>query len=173
MKKMAKPTTSRLESINIKDVSAGNKANGFVKYSYWLNAKFVGHLVHLEQTECNYGGVRYWFTCPNCHRRVGVLYLSSGQCACRKCFNLAYKSERETNQDRLYRKAGKLRDRLGWRPGIVHPDGDKPKGMHWKTFRRIKFKHDVIANRICGATMEWINKRKAIYAHIKAGNPWV
>jgi hypothetical protein len=29
-------------------------------------------------------------------------------------------------------------------PGIAHGPGDKPYGMHWKTFRRLKSEHDVL-----------------------------
>ncbi len=29
--------------------------------------------VSLVTTPCNFGGVRYWFACPDCWRRVGVL----------------------------------------------------------------------------------------------------
>jgi hypothetical protein len=86
---------------------------------------------------------------------VGVLYFSSGQCACRKCFRLAYASERDTWHNQQFRKADNLRDRLGWRPGIANADGYKPKGMPWKTFYRLKAEHDVYVQRIFGHTMEW------------------
>ena len=73
---------------------------------------------------------------------------------CRHCFKLAYKSERETKHDRLFRKAGKIRAYLGWQPGIAFPDGVKPKGMHWKTFYRMKERYDITAQRICGITAQ-------------------
>jgi hypothetical protein len=28
-------------------------------------------------------------------------------------------------------------------PGIAHGSGDKPFGMHWKTFWRLKIEHDL------------------------------
>lgn len=49
------------------------------------------------------GGVRYWFACPRCHRRVGKLYDVSGpSCGwgCRRCHRLTYQSQhvyRSTN----------------------------------------------------------------------------
>jgi hypothetical protein len=50
--------------------------------------------VSLVTTSCNYGGVRYWFVCPTCSRRVGGLYLAPGEhyFMCRQCNNLTYDS---------------------------------------------------------------------------------
>src|ERR1044071_7048420 len=31
--------------------------------------------IHISTTACNYGGVCYWFHCPNCNRRVAKLYV--------------------------------------------------------------------------------------------------
>ena len=45
---------------------------------------------------------------------------------------------------RATRQADKLRDRLGWIPGILHGNGPKPKGMHWRTFERLQAKHDAL-----------------------------
>jgi hypothetical protein len=36
---------------------------------------------------------------------------------------------------------------LGWKPGILNGDGDKPKGMHWRTFERMGSSHDVHVHR--------------------------
>ncbi len=50
--------------------------------------------VSLVTTPCNFGGVRYWFGCRTCGRRVGVLYLAPGDVhfRCRHCNNLSYHS---------------------------------------------------------------------------------
>ena len=50
---------------------------------------------------------------------------------CRRCHNLVYPSERENWSDRMFRKAEKLWSRMGGRWG------DKPKGMHWRTYNRL------------------------------------
>ena len=97
----------------------------------------------IDRTPCTYGGERVWWRCPvvGCGRRVAVLF--GGQVfACRHCHQLAYRSQRETDDDRATRRAGKVRDTLGWKPGILNPAGDKPKGMHWSTFWRLKDQHD-------------------------------
>ena len=50
--------------------------------------------VNLVTTACHFGGVRYWFGCRTCGRRVGVLYLAPGDVhfRCRQCNNLSYHS---------------------------------------------------------------------------------
>ena len=99
--------------------------------------------VYLDWTPCRLGGRRAWFRCParGCGRRVAILYGGS-IFACRHCHHLAYDSQREKHDDRLTRKADKIRQRLGWEPGILNGDGDKPKGMHWRTFERLQGEHD-------------------------------
>jgi hypothetical protein len=103
--------------------------------------------VRLEWTPCNFGGQRAWFVCPaqGCGRRVAILFGGS-IFACRHCHKLAYECQRETDDDRAMRRADTIRRRLGWKVGIANPKGDKPKGMHWSTFERLKAEHDAFAN---------------------------
>lgn len=111
--------------------------------------KSVNYPVLIEWTPCNYGGLRAWFKCPasGCGQRVAKLYLgSSGIFACRHCYQLAYASQREPADDRATAKVGKIRDRLGWQPGLISGHGDKPKGMHWRTYLRLVSEHDRFAN---------------------------
>ena len=103
----------------------------------------VSYPVYLSWTECHLGGKRPWFLCPasGCGRRVAILY--GGEIfACRRCHQLAYPSQRESEIDRVTRKAEKVRDRLNWPPGILNGNWPKPKGMHWRTFWRLKAQHD-------------------------------
>jgi hypothetical protein len=58
--------------------------------------------------------------------------------ACRHCHKLVYQCQRETDDDRAARRADTIRRRLGWEAGILNGEGDKPKGMHWRTFERLK-----------------------------------
>lgn len=55
-----------------------------------------GQLIKVTVTQCNYGGLRIWFVCPNCHKRVGKLFRRplSSNFFCRSCNNLAYLSTR-------------------------------------------------------------------------------
>ncbi len=114
--------------------------------SEWKNQNYP---VLLEWTPCNYGGLRAWFKCPasGCDRRVAKLHIgSAGIFACRHCYQLAYASQRENADDRATRQAGKIRNRLGWEPGILNGHGEKPKGMHWQTYHRLVFEHDTLVN---------------------------
>ena len=71
----------------------------------------------------DFGGVRYWFVCPGCGRRMGTLYLagSSTTFLCRQCSNLTYESRNEPHWARysgwerlmiLNIKAGQLRRKV-------------------------------------------------------------
>jgi hypothetical protein len=107
--------------------------------------QLMGYPVYLEWTGCHLGGRRVWFRCPakGCGRRVAILY-GGAIFACRHCHRLAYESQREAGYDRMARRADKLRDKLGWEPGILNGDGIKPKGMHWRTFERLKVEHEAL-----------------------------
>lgn len=55
--------------------------------------------IRLQHTIPNYGGVRWWFTCPSCGRRCGKLYKPPGaRFACRHCHGLAYTSAQEAHR---------------------------------------------------------------------------
>ena len=92
--------------------------------------------VKLSFSQCKLGGTRAWWLCPCCSQRVAVLF-GWGRFLCRKCADLNYLSQSETDSDRTLRRAGKLRKRLGWQPGIVNPRGGKPHGMHWQTYYQL------------------------------------
>lgn len=57
--------------------------------------------VMMDSTSPNYGGLRYWFVCEHCHRKVVNLYRIQTIIACRHCFGLQYSS-------RMYRKGSVL-----------------------------------------------------------------
>ena len=111
--------------------------------SDWTNQSYP---VLLAWTSCNYGGARAWFLCParGCSRRVAKLYLGGAIFACRHCYRLAYSSQRESTDDHAARRADKIRVQLGWDVGILNLAGGKPKGMHWRTFRRLTAKHNAL-----------------------------
>ncbi|MGJ0428422.1 hypothetical protein [Methylobacter sp.] len=122
-------------------------------YSYRRNSddwENLNYPVRLQTSSCNYGGVRYWFICPivGCGRQVALLYLGDKYFACRHCYKLAYRSQRETVDDRASRRANKIRDKLNWQLGILNLPGLKPKGMHWKTYYRLLAKHDNYSKQV-------------------------
>ena len=102
----------------------------------------VEQRVQTQTSPCHLGGQRHWFTCPRCCKRVGVLYSPGRYFACRPCGGLGYATQKEGAGDRASIKADKIRKRLGWEAGILNGSGGKPKGMHWKTYQRLKAHHD-------------------------------
>jgi len=94
--------------------------------------------VWFDRTPCNYGGERLWFRCPNCGRRVAVLGLYGSRFVCRHCHGLPYGSQQEGYIDRMHRKARKIRKRLAATENLMEPVWRKPKGVHQKTFDRLR-----------------------------------
>lgn len=65
---------------------------------YLVSANYNnGHITYIptDKTPCGFGGFRYWFICPECLRRCGVVYVLGQRVnfACRKCCNLTYLSQ--------------------------------------------------------------------------------
>lgn len=58
--------------------------------------KAMGENIELTTSKTNYNGLRFWFKCPICHKRAGVLYKRplNNQIGCRKCLNLDYRKHR-------------------------------------------------------------------------------
>ncbi|MEW8342151.1 MAG: hypothetical protein AB2708_20080, partial [Candidatus Thiodiazotropha taylori] len=56
---------------------------------------------------------------------------------CRHCHNLPYRSQNESELDRLIRKSRKLRRRLSSTENLNEPVMREPKGMHHSTFYRL------------------------------------
>lgn len=56
------------------------------------NPNPIQYTVRFTKTFCNYGGMRYWFECPFCNKRIAVLYQPDGgnKFGCRSCHNLTY-----------------------------------------------------------------------------------
>jgi hypothetical protein len=104
------------------------------------------YFVRLTWTACNFGGRRPWFRCPKagCGRRVAILYMGGRVFACRHCYRLAYQSQRENQVDRAARRADRIRETLGWPPGVYNGKGRKPRGMHWRTYVRLTAQHDAL-----------------------------
>ena len=107
------------------------------------------HDVPLVMTPCHFGGHRLWFVCPvlGCHRRVALLY-GGRTFACRYCRGLSYPSQRESPERRTMRRLNRVRERLGWSPGLDDPEKGKPRSMHTQTFIRLVELHNEEAIRV-------------------------
>jgi hypothetical protein len=104
----------------------------------------VTERILIELKSCNYGGKRAYLHCPDCGRRVLVLYQYGARFLCRQCHNPAYLSTRQSDSDRLSyqgnRVAAKLDLESCWDYNKVNEDHGRPKHMHKRTFRRLRDK---------------------------------
>jgi len=98
----------------------------------------VEQVVSLGKTPCNYGGYRKWFLCPRCNQRVAILYGTGKYFFCRGCYDLTYESCNEPDFQRVLNKAYKLKKKLGGEAGLDSMIADRPKGMHRKTYNKIR-----------------------------------
>lgn len=93
--------------------------------------------INFDRSSCNYGGTRPWFLCPDCGKRIAIVYYYKGRFSCRHCHQLTYGSQQETLQYRMQRKARKIRERLGASDNLFEPIWYKPKNMHQATFETL------------------------------------
>jgi hypothetical protein len=71
---------------------------------------------------------------------------------------LAYPVENKTRSDRAIDGAFKFNQRLGF-DGDIDCLGDKPKGMHWKTFNKlVARRNDYSQLFLCGMS-SWMARR--------------
>lgn len=118
--------------------------------SYHSNGQNHSYSVPISTTPCNYGGVRYWFNCPNCHKRVAKLYFKQSMFYCRSCHALNYATQQDTKLDSTRLVMYRIRDKLGWDyDGVLMPryKRHKPKGMHQATFNRLVLRHDQLDHK--------------------------
>ena len=54
----------------------------------------LGYQINLTTSKTRFGGNRFWFLCPLCNERRGVLYLRNSGVAYRVCLGLKYRKQR-------------------------------------------------------------------------------
>ncbi len=69
---------------------------------------------------------------------MGILYGRNVLFLSRHCYRLPYASQGENYLDNISRKLDKISDKLEADEYTVIDDLWKPKGMHWRTFYRLK-----------------------------------
>lgn len=75
-------------------------------FYHWQDSEEVLISVRIQTTPTQFGGKRFWFTCPlvvggaACNRLCSKLYLPPGAIyfGCRKCHNLTYRSSQEAHR---------------------------------------------------------------------------
>lgn len=96
----------------------------------------------LTATRPRFGGWRWWFLCPGCRRRCGVVYWRTGaeaSPACRTCSQLRYISQLCDTGERLHRRARKLIIRAEGDPDLAleRHFPDRPARIHRTTHARL------------------------------------
>lgn len=114
--------------------------------SKWEN---VEQCVYFDWTPLTFG-LRQWFECPHCQRRVAVIYGVGKYFLCRHCSGLKYESQNEDVASRALRKQQKLNEKLKAPDGWDAFDGipPKPKWMHHKTYKRLCRKSRILSRRL-------------------------
>jgi len=124
----------------------------------------VEQRVAVVWTPCRFGGERPWFVCSvasngvYCGRRVIKLYGAGRLFACRHCYRLAYASQLESAQQRGLWKSQKIRMRLGGSASMLDEFPEKPKGMHWRTYNRLRRMHDKAEERSNIGLVSFVNR---------------
>jgi hypothetical protein len=110
--------------------------------------KYLLQRVPIHRTKCHLGGERPWFNCivstdgKLCGRRAAKLYRVGHLFACQHCLGLAYASQQEIPVRRAIRRAQKIKMRLGGSDDPLEPLPQKPRGMHWRTYERLRAQAD-------------------------------
>ena len=128
-----------------------------LEVNYHYNGKQYHYDIPLTTTRPNFGGIRYWWLCPRCSKRVAVLYCA-GYCVCRHCIGAKYQTQHLQPLDRQFKRIATLRSRLGWSGGIAHGTQGKPPRMHHRTYYRLLGEYHHIANRVLVMTLDQLPK---------------
>jgi hypothetical protein len=65
---------------------------------YGRDPEQIEQTISLTWTPAHFGGRRPWFICGNCGGRVAILYGAGKYFACRKCYDLTYRSCQESDK---------------------------------------------------------------------------
>lgn len=113
-----------------------DKENSYLRltYKFTNTDQSLDYQVRLVRTYPPYGGVRFWFICPERGKRIAKLFLipSDGRFVSRHVYKVRYASQSKGPIDRMIDKKWRLVRKTG---GDYFPV--RPKGMHRRTFERI------------------------------------
>ena len=74
------------------------------------------------------------------------------------CHDLAYASQSETQVHRAITRVQKLRMRLGGSANLLDPFPGRPRGMHWRTYRRLRVAARAAEYLMVALDIEWLRK---------------
>lgn len=102
------------------------------------------YLIRTATTAQPFGGVRSWWLCPKCGRRVRILYGGGALFVCRLCSGAYYETQQSKSWTvQVDNKIDWIRRKLKAKGGSVADSMPplKPKGMHWKTYSRLALRY--------------------------------
>ena len=86
-------------------------------------------------------GARRWWSCPNCTRRVAIVYAHGRTWECRQCVGWPHRSAVLSHRQRhLYRRQC-LADRCG--ATVATNRIERPTGMRWRRWRRLVAQYEL------------------------------
>ena len=117
----------------------------------------VREFVAFVETSTEFGGRRQWFRCLSCGNKCRILY-GGAYFRCRRCYRLKYEMQYEPPFGRIAIRALKIRERLRCKGGIGEPFPPKPKGMHLKTYERLRLGSFQLQNAWSEGIMGWLQR---------------
>jgi hypothetical protein len=115
-------------------------------------------VVDLGRTPCRFGGRRLWFRCV-CGRHVSALYSPNGRpWACRHCYRLTYATRQSIPRDRRLLRAQRIRKRLGGSANMLEDFPRKPKGMHSRTYDRLRRAHALAERKAMMGLSQFVDR---------------
>lgn len=108
--------------------------------SFYVRGTKCYQTLRLAVNNLRLGCVRLWFVCPVTGQRARVLYLPEGKdrFASRKGHGLGYRSQGESELLRKITRAQKIRAHLIGDLSIHTPFPPRPRGMHRRTYERLR-----------------------------------
>jgi len=79
-------------------------------------------------------------------------------------------SQQEALHHRGVGKAQKIRMRVGGSPNMREAFPDKPKGMHWRTYDRLRRMHDVAEGRSASGLMRLVERLERRFARLEGAD---
>ena len=113
---------------------------------YWQD---IRENVWFDCVPQHFGGHRTWFLCPGCDQRTRALHAGL-YFRCRRCYGAVYPSQYQNAAERACTRAHTIRKNLGGSVSLCDSFPLKPKGMHWRTYDRLKQEHDELEQRWIG-----------------------
>lgn len=110
------------------------------------------------------GGVCFHIACPQCGRRALKLFDIGGRFTCKRCGDLANRSQSQGAWERALQRARRIRQRLGTDGSAGDPLPPRPKAMRWRTYQELVAELKVLEALPLGA---WLSDGRRVALGIR------